>query len=43
MRNYNLIQKHPVCKKSSGQELKNGLDEKDLKSEWAAKAGECWC
>ena len=34
-----LIQKHPVCKKGSGQELKKGRDEKELKSKWAAKAG----
>ena len=36
---YNLIQKHPECKKRSGQELKKGQDEKELKSKWAAKAG----
>ena len=35
----NLIQKHPECKKRSGQELKKGQDEKELKSKWAAKAG----
>ena len=34
-----LIQKHPGCKKRSGQELEKGQDEKDLKSKWAAKAG----
>ena len=34
-----LIQKHPECKKRSGQELKKGQDEKELKSKWAAKAG----
>ena len=34
-----LIQKHPKCKKRSGQELKKGQDEKELKSKWAAKAG----
>ena len=32
-----LIQKHPGCKKRSSQELKNGRDEKELKSKWAAK------
>ena len=37
--NTNLFQKHPGCKKRSGQELKKGQDEKDLKSKWAAKAG----
>ena len=36
---WNLIQKHPECKKRSGQELKKGQDEKELKSKWAAKAG----
>ena len=35
----NLIQKHPECKKRSGQELKKGQGEKELKSKWAAKAG----
>ena len=30
--------KHPWCKKSSNQELKKGWDEKDVKSNWAAKA-----
>ena len=34
----NLIQKPPECKKRSGQELKKGQDEKELKSKWAAKA-----
>ena len=34
-----LIQKHSECKKRSGQELKKGQDEKELKSKWAAKAG----
>ena len=34
-----LIQKHSECKKRSGQKLKKGQDEKDLKSKWAAKAG----
>ena len=34
----NLNQKHPGCKKRSGQELKKGLDKKDMKSKWAAKA-----
>ena len=38
-RQYNLIQKHPECKKRSSQELKKGQDEKELKSKWAAKAG----
>ena len=33
-----LNQKHPGCKKRSGQELKKGLDKKDVKSKWAAKA-----
>ena len=37
VRNMNLIQKHPECKKRSGQELKKGQDEKELKSKWAAK------
>ena len=31
--------KAPGCKKRSGQELKKGQDEKDLKSKWVAKAG----
>ena len=31
-------QKHPWCKKSCGQELKKGLDKKEVKSKWAAKA-----
>ena len=35
----NLIQKHPECKKRSGQELKKDQDEKELKSKWVAKAG----
>ena len=39
VRNINLIQKHPECKKRSSQELKKGQDEKELKSKWAAKAG----
>ena len=30
--------KHPWCKKSSGQKLKKGRDEKDVKLNWAAKA-----
>ena len=30
--------KHPGCKKRSGQELKKGLDKKEVKSKWAAKA-----
>ena len=34
-----IIQKHPGCKKSSGQELKKDQDEKELKSKWAVKAG----
>ena len=34
-----LIQKHPECKKRSGQELEKGQNEKELKSKWAAKAG----
>ena len=29
---WNLNQKHPGCKKSYGQELKNGHAEKDVKS-----------
>ena len=33
-----LNQKHPGCKKRSGQELKKGLDKKDMKSKWVAKA-----
>ena len=33
-----LNQKHPGCKKRSGKELKKGLDKKDVKSKWAAKA-----
>ena len=36
-----LNQKHPGCKKRSGQELKKkkkGLDKKEVKSKWAAKA-----
>ena len=36
---WNLIQKHPECKKRSGQELEKGQDEKELKSKWTAKAG----
>ena len=36
--NIYLIQKHPECKKRSGQELEKGQDEKELKSKWAAKA-----
>ena len=31
-----IYQKHPEW---SGQELKKGHDEKELKSKWAAKAG----
>ena len=31
-------QKHPWCKKSCSQELKKGLDKKEVKSKWAAKA-----
>ena len=41
MKYYQLIlpnQKHPWCKKSCGQELKKGLDKKEVKSKWAAKA-----
>ena len=34
----NQIQKHPECKKRSGQELKKAQDEKELKSKWVAKA-----
>ena len=34
-----IFQKHPECIKKSGQELKKGQDEKDLKSKWVAKAG----
>ena len=33
-----VIQKHPGCIKRSGQELKKGQDEKELKSKWVAKA-----
>ena len=36
--NIYLNQKHPGYKKRSGQELKKGLDKKDVKSKWAAKA-----
>ena len=31
-------QKHPWYKKSCSQELEKGLDEKEVKSKWAAKA-----
>ena len=31
-----LNQKHPGCKKRSGQELKKGLDKKEVKSKWAS-------
>ena len=31
-------QNHPWCKKSCGQELKKGLDKKEMKSKWVAKA-----
>ena len=34
----NPNQKHPWYKKSCGQELKKGLDKKEVKSKWAAKA-----
>ena len=33
-----LNQKHPGCKKRSGQELKKGLDKKEVKSKWAANS-----
>ena len=33
-----LNQKHSGCKKWSGQELKKGLDKKEVKSKWAAEA-----
>ena len=36
---YNLIQKHPGCKKKAAKNFKKGQDEKELKSKWAAKAG----
>ena len=36
--NLYLNQKHPGCKKRSGQELKKGWDKKEMKSKWAAKA-----
>ena len=32
-----LNQKHPGCKKRSGQELKKGLDKKEVKSKWAGQ------
>ena len=38
VRNMNLIQKHPECKKGAAKNLKRpGL--KELNSKWAAKAG----
>ena len=33
-----LILQHPWCKKSCSQELEKGLDQKEVKSKWAAKA-----